>query len=181
MKIFVISDIHGSLFYLKKALEAFERERADYILILGDILYHGPRNPLPEEYNPKEVAGLLNGYKEKIISVRGNCDSEVDQMMLEFPIMSDYSNIIFERRRIFATHGHHFNMEKIPSLQKGDILIYGHTHIPFIAEKEGIILLNPGSVALPKENSPHSYGIFEKNSFKIKDLEGKVYKERELS
>ncbi|MGL6130802.1 MAG: phosphodiesterase, partial [Fusobacteriaceae bacterium] len=125
MKIFVISDIHGSLFYLKKALEAFEKEEADYILILGDILYHGPRNQLPKEYNPKDVAEVLNGYKDKIISVRGNCDSEVDQMVIEFPIMSDYSNLFWNGHRIFATHGHHFNIEKLPPLQKGDILIHG--------------------------------------------------------
>lgn len=177
MKIFVISDIHGSLFYLKKAFKAFEKEKADYILILGDILYHGPRNPLPEEYNPKEVAILLNEYKEKIISVRGNCDSEVDQMVLDFPIMSSYSNILWEGRRIFATHGHHFNLDKMPPLEKEDILIYGHFHIPMIEEKDGVFVLNPGSISLPKENSPHSYGVFEKNSFKIKNLDGEIYKE----
>lgn len=180
MKIFVMSDIHGSFFYLKKALEAFEKEGAEYILILGDILYHGPRNPLPEEYNPKEVAILLNQYRDKIIAVRGNCDSEVDQMVLEFPIMSDYSTIFWEGKRIFATHGHVFNRDNMPSLGEGDIFISGHTHIPVKEEKLGVYILNPGSISLPKENTPHSYGVFEKGTFKVKELDGGIYKEINL-
>ncbi|MGL5961019.1 MAG: phosphodiesterase, partial [Cetobacterium sp.] len=127
MKIFVISDIHGSSYFLKKALEAFHKEKADQILILGDELYHGPRNPLPIDYNPKEVVEILNKYKEKIIAVRGNCDSEVDQMLLEYPIMSDYSIIFLNGKKIFATHGHIYNEDKMPNLSAGNILIYGHT------------------------------------------------------
>ncbi|MBC2851211.1 phosphodiesterase [Cetobacterium sp. 8H] len=176
MKIFVISDIHGSSYFLKKSLEAFKVENADYILILGDELYHGPRNPLPEEYNPKEVAEVLNSYKEKIVAVRGNCDSEVDQMLLEYPIMGDYTTLFLNKKRIFATHGHIFNKEKLPNLSKGDILIYGHTHIPLTEEKEGIFILNPGSISLPKDGNENSYGIFENDNFYVKNLDGKILK-----
>ncbi|MEG0068721.1 phosphodiesterase [Cetobacterium sp.] len=176
MKIFVISDIHGSSYFLKKSLEAFKVENADYILILGDELYHGPRNPLPEDYNPKEVAEILNTYKEKILAIRGNCDSEVDQMLLEYPIMGDYTTLFLNKKRIFATHGHIFNKEKLPSLCEGDILIYGHTHIPLAEEKEGIFILNPGSISLPKDGNENSYGIFENDNFYVKSLDGKVLK-----
>ena len=164
MKLFFISDIHGSLHYLNKALEQYEKEAADYIIILGDELYHGARNPLPEGYNPKEVAVLLNSYADKIIAVRGNCDSEVDQMVLEFPVMSDYSTILYEGRRIFL-------------LSSGDLFVYGHTHIP-VAEKKGdIYVINPGSISMPKENNPNTYGILEGQAFQIKTLDGNVFKE----
>lgn len=174
-KIFIISDLHGSLLYTKKALDFYQREGANYIVLLGDQLYHGPRNPLPLEYNPKEVASLLNKHKNYIIAVRGNCDSEVDQMLLEYPIMSDYSIILYNKYRLFITHGHLYNNENIPNfLDKGDVLIYGHTHI-FNAEKKGdVILINPGSVSLPKENKPNTYCILYKNTFTIKDLEGNI-------
>nr|WP_307774917.1 phosphodiesterase [uncultured Cetobacterium sp.] len=175
MKIFVISDIHGSSFYLKKALEAFEKERCDYILILGDELYHGPRNPLPEEYDPKKVVELLNPLKNLIVAVRGNCDSEVDQMLLEYPIMGDYSTILWEGKRIFSTHGHIYNKENLPPISKGDILIYGHTHIPLCEEnEEGVYILNPGSISLPKGGYENSYGVFEDGKFLVKTLEGEI-------
>ena len=172
MKIFVMSDIHGSSFYLKKALEAFEKEKADYILILGDELYHGPRNPLPLEYDPKKVVEMLNPLKNKIMAVRGNCDSEVDQMLLQYPIMGDYSTIFLNGKRIYCTHGHIYNKENLPNIDSEDILIYGHTHIP-LAEKnsKNMYILNPGSISLPKENNPNSYGIFENNKFTVKKLE----------
>ena len=143
MKIFVISDIHGSIYYLEKALECFEKEEADYILILGDILYHGPRNPLPKDYNPRLVAEKLNLYKDKIIALRGNCDSEVDQMLLEFPIMSDFTNLFLGDKRIFATHGHLFAEEKLP-IGEGNILISGHTHLPLAEKKDGYNELSDG-------------------------------------
>lgn len=180
MKIFVISDIHGSSYFLKKSLEAYKKEKADYILILGDELYHGPRNPLPLEYNPKEVVDILNNYKEKIIAVRGNCDSEVDQMLLEYPIMGDYSTIFFNNKRIFATHGHIYNEDKLPKLCKGDVFIYGHTHLPVAHEVDGIYMLNPGSISLPKGGNVNSYGMFENNKFYIKNLDGEIIKEIEL-
>ncbi len=177
MKLFVISDIHGSLKCLKKAVDSYKKEKGDMILILGDELYHGPRNPIPESYDPKSVASILNGFKEKIFAVRGNCDSEVDQMLLEYPIMSDYSVIFWEGRRIFMTHGHIYNKDSLPPLCRGDILIYGHTHIPLAETHEGIFILNPGSITFPKENYPNSYGIFENNSFKVKTFEGTVIKD----
>jgi len=180
MKIFVISDIHGSNHYLNKALEAYEEEKADYLLILGDELYHGPRNPLPEDYNPKEVSEKLNRYKEKIITVRGNCDSEVDQMLLEYPIMSDYSILFLNQKKIFATHGHIYSEEKLPHLSKGDIFIYGHTHLPVAKKEDGIYILNPGSITLPKGGNKNSYGLFEDNNFYVKDLDGNVIKKIEL-
>ncbi|MBC2856793.1 phosphodiesterase [Cetobacterium sp. 2A] len=176
MKIVVISDIHGSVHYLNKALKAFEKEQGDILLILGDELYHGPRNPLPKDYDPKEVAKCLNKLKDKIIAVRGNCDSEVDQMMLEYPIMGDYSTIFWKKKRIFATHGHIYNKENLPPISNGDILIYGHTHIPLAEIKENVYILNPGSISLPKENNKNSYGVFENNSFEIKSLDGEVIK-----
>lgn len=180
MKIFVISDIHGSIYYLKKSLELYEKERADYILILGDELYHGPRNPLPLEYNPKEVAEILNKYKDKIIAVRGNCDSEVDQMLLEYPIMGDYTTILLNNKRIFATHGHIYREDNLPNLQEGDIFIYGHTHLPVAYKVNEIYMLNPGSISLPKGGNKNSYGIFENNYFYVKSLEGEILKEIEL-
>lgn len=177
MKLFFMSDIHGSLYYTKKALDAFKLENADYISILGDELYHGARNPLPLEYNPKEVASLLNQYAGKILAVRGNCDSEVDEMVLDFPIMTTYSIILYNGRRLFLTHGHIYNEDNLPKLCEGDVFIYGHTHIPKAEKKGAQYIINPGSITLPKENYPNSYGILEGNAFKVKDFEGNIIKE----
>ena len=176
MKLFVISDIHGSAHYCKKALEAFEREKADRILILGDILYHGPRNDLPECYAPKEVISLLSSYKDKIFCVRGNCDTEVDQMVLPFPVLADYSVFNINNRLIYATHGHNFNTASPPPLCEGDILLHGHTHIPAWEEfGNNNMYLNPGSVSIPKEGSFHSYMIAEGNTVQWKNLDGEIY------
>lgn len=180
MKLLVISDIHGSLFYLKKILNIFEKNSYDKILILGDELYHGPRNPLPKEYNPKEAAELLNRYKSKIIAVRGNCDSEVDQMVLDFPITADYNMILWENKKIFMTHGHIYNIDNSLPLENEDILIYGHFHIPMIQRKEEKIFLNPGSISLPKGESLNSFGVFENGKFYIKDMEENILMETEL-
>lgn len=176
MKLFFVSDIHGSVYYLKKAMERFEEEKADYMIILGDILYHGARNPLPIDYNPKEVIRILNSIAEKIIAVRGNCDSEVDEMVSKFPIMSTYSNILYDNRRIFISHGHIYNENNLPPLADGDLMIYGHTHIPQVSKKDNIYIINPGSITFPKEDNPHTYGILVHNTFSIKTLEGEVYK-----
>ncbi|MEG2353187.1 MAG: phosphodiesterase [Clostridium sp.] len=181
MKLFFISDIHGSKYYLQKALQRYHEENADYIIILGDALYHGPRNALPKDYEPKEVCQLLNKYKDKIIAVRGNCDSEVDQMVLNYPMMSDYSIILYNNRRLFLTHGHIFNKDNLPNLSENDLIIHGHTHVPFAEKFENIFLINPGSISIPKENSPHSYGVLEDNLFQIKDLlEGITFKKVNL-
>lgn len=180
MKLIFISDIHGSLKYTRLALEAFEREDGDYLLILGDALYHGPRNPLPEEYNPKEVARLLVEYSNKVIMVRGNCDSEVDAMMLEQDSLMDYHIILTETKRIFITHGHIYNEEHLPRLDKGDVFIYGHTHIPVLKEEKGIHIINPGSISIPKGESRNSYGVLDKDEFFIKELSGEIILSKKL-
>ena len=171
MKILIASDIHGSAYYCRLLLERFVEEKADRILLLGDILYHGPRNDLPQEYAPKEVITLLNPLKEKLYCVRGNCDTEVDQMVLDFPVLADYCILPVGEKLIYATHGHIYNENNLPPLAMGDILLNGHTHIPKCAEYENFIYMNPGSVSIPKENSPHSYMVLENNTFLWKDLE----------
>ena len=171
MKILIASDIHGSAYYCKKLIEAFENEKAERLMLLGDILYHGPRNDLPRDYAPKEVIAMLSELKDKIFCVRGNCDTEVDQMVLPFPILADYCVMPIGEHILYATHGHNYNPEKLPPLQKGDILINGHTHIPVCEERNGIVFMNCGSVSIPKENSPHSYITFENGTFNWKNLE----------
>lgn len=175
MKLMIASDIHGSEYYCKLMLNAFEREGADRLLLLGDILYHGPRNELPRDYAPKKVIELLNPLKDKLFCVRGNCDTEVDQMVLDFPIMADYAIIPAGDRLIYATHGHHFSETTPPPLSKGDILLNGHTHVPKFVEYEDYIYMNPGSVSIPKEDSPHSYMILDGADLQWKDLDGNVY------
>ena len=175
MKLMIASDIHGSAYYCHKMIEAYKREQADKLLLLGDLLYHGPRNDLPKEYEPKKVIEMLNGIKEDLLCVRGNCDSEVDQMVLEFPIMADYCILYLGGRMIFATHGHKLNQTDKPLLKKGDILLNGHTHIPKYEDWGDYSYINPGSVSIPKDNSAHSYIILEEE-FVWKDLDGKPYK-----
>ena len=172
MRWFIASDIHGSAWYCRKMLEAYEREQGDRLLLLGDILYHGPRNDLPREYAPKEVIAMLNDRKDEIYAVRGNCEAEVDQMVLEFPVLADYFLLPVGEKMIYATHGHIYNEKNLPPMKKGDILLHGHTHVLKAERREHYILLNPGSVSLPKEGNVSSYGILEDEYFEIKDLEG---------
>ena len=172
MKWMIASDLHGSAYYCRKMLEAFERERADRLFLLGDLLYHGPRNDLPREYAPKEVIPLLNEKKEKLLCVRGNCDAEVDQMVLEFPVLADYAVLPVGQRLIYATHGHIYHVKNLPPLAPGDVLLHGHTHVPAWTEfGQGNLYLNPGSVSIPKEDSPHSYMTLEGNTMQWKELE----------
>ena len=172
MKWMIASDLHGSAYYCRKMLEAFEREGADRLFLLGDLLYHGPRNDLPREYAPKEVIPLLNGKKEKLLCVRGNCDAEVDQMVLEFPVLADYAVLPVGQRLIYATHGHIYHVKNLPPLAPGDVLLHGHTHVPAWTEfGQGNLYLNPGSASIPKENSPHSYMTLEGNTMQWKELE----------
>ena len=172
MKWMIASDLHGSAYYCRKMLEAFEREGADRLFLLGDLLYHGPRNDLPREYAPKEVIPLLNGKKEKLLCVRGNCDAEVDQMVLEFPVLADYAVLPVGRRLIYATHGHIYHVKNLPPLAPGDVLLHGHTHVPAWTEfGQGNLYLNPGSVSIPKEDSPHSYMTLEGHTMQWKELE----------
>ena len=176
----IASDIHGSAYYCKKLLEAYEREGAEKLLLLGDILYHGPRNDLPEGYAPKEVIAMLNPLKDKLLCVRGNCDTEVDQMVLSFPVLADYAIFWLDGKAVYATHGHNYNEEKLPPLADGDILLNGHTHVPKCTDHGNYTYMNPGSVSIPKENSPHSYMIYENGKFLWKDLEGEAYMESSI-
>ena len=176
MKLMIASDIHGSAYYCKALLQAFETEQADRLLLLGDILYHGPRNDLPRDYAPKEVLAMLNNMQDKIFCVRGNCDTEVDQMVLSFPILADYCILPVGNRLVYATHGHNHNLQALPPLQSGDILLHGHTHIPaWEPFGNGNLYLNPGSVSIPKAGSVHSYMTLEDATFSWKDLDGTVY------
>ena len=171
MKFLIASDIHGSAFYCDLLLKAIEKENADRIILLGDILYHGPRNDLPRDYAPKKVIEMLNPIKEKLLCVRGNCDTEVDQMVLSFPVLADYAVIPVGDKLIYATHGHNYNPSTLPPLAKGDILLNGHTHIPKCTEYENFVYMNPGSVSIPKEDSCHSYMTLENGEFLWKNLE----------
>lgn len=171
MKYFIASDIHGSAFYCNKMIEALKNEKADYLILLGDILYHGPRNDLPKDYNPKKVIEQLNSLDTKIICVRGNCDSEVDQMVLKFPILATYGIIENDNHLIYLTHGHIYNKDNLPPIKKNDIVLFGHTHIPEFTISNGIYFINPGSVSIPKDNSHHGYIILENGKFVFKDLD----------
>lgn len=176
MKLMIASDIHGSAAFCKQLLEAYKKEAPDRLLLLGDILYHGPRNDLPEGYAPKEVIDLLNPLGAQILCVRGNCEAEVDQMVLKFPVLADYAWLDVNGLRIFATHGHHFGEDNPPPLANGDMLLCGHTHVPACRVYDNFTYLNPGSVSIPKENSAHSYMILEDRTFFWKDLDGNVYR-----
>ena len=178
MRLFICSDIHVDLDSMENALRLASEEKADKILILGDLLYHGPRNDLPATYAPKKVIELLNSNKNMILSVRGNCDTEVDQMVLEFPILADYAFLELDGLSVFATHGHHHNTATPPPLKPGDILLHGHTHVLKIEEfGDGNVYINPGSISLPKENNPRTYAVYESRKFTIKDLSKSVIKE----
>ena len=174
MKLMFASDIHGSSYYANRVVEIFEKEQAENLILLGDILYHGPRNDLPKDYDPKKVIALLNPLKEKLLCVRGNCDGEVDQMVLDFPILADYIMLFLDGKRIYLSHGHVYNPENPMPLQKGDILINGHTHVHKAEEKENFTYINPGSVSIPKENQVPSYMIYQDKTFFIKDLDGNI-------
>lgn len=176
MKLMIASDIHGSAYYCRQLLAAFEAEQADRLLLLGDILYHGPRNDLPREYAPKEVLAMLNARKDRIFCVRGNCDTEVDQMVLEFPILADYCILAVGDRLIYATHGHNHNQEVLPPLRVGDVLLHGHTHIPaWEVFGDGYLYVNPGSVSIPKAESKNSYILLCDDTLSWKTLDGTEY------
>ena len=180
MKYFVASDIHGSSTFCQRMLDAYRKEGADRLILLGDILYHGPRNYLPEGYAPKQVISMLNDVKSELFCVRGNCDTEVDQMVLDFPILADYALIPLGKRTIFVTHGHRYNTDSPPPMKQGDILLHGHTHVPACTDFGGCLYVNPGSVSIPKEDSWHGYMIIEENRLVWKDLESEVKKIFEL-
>lgn len=179
MKLMIASDIHGSAYWCRALMTAFEQQKPDKLLLLGDLLYHGPRNDLPREYAPKEVIPLLCGISDKILCVRGNCESEVDGMVLNFPVLCESCLLFLDGRTVFATHGHIFHENKLPPLSPGDILLHGHTHVPVChvhSDPLPYLCLNPGSVSIPKQNSPHSYMTWQDGNLAWHDLEGGVYK-----
>lgn len=171
MKLMISSDIHGSAYYCRAMLDAYKKEEAERLLLLGDLLYHGPRNDLPREYAPKEVIAMLNDCKEEVLCVRGNCEAEVDQMVLEFPVMAEFALVPCGRNIVYATHGHIHNPRQLPPLKAGDILLNGHTHVPACEQIGDIWYLNPGSVSIPKEGSCHSYMVWEDDVFVWKNVE----------
>ena len=181
MRWMIASDIHGSAKYCDQMFARYKEEQADRLILLGDLLYHGPRNDLPDGYAPKEVIELLNAYADEILCVRGNCEAEVDQMVLRFPVMAEYALLSLGQRMLYMTHGHHAGESNPPPLKAGDYLLCGHTHIPKCTDHGSFIYLNPGSISLPKENSVRSYMIFDEKSFAWKCLDnGKEYMRREI-
>lgn len=174
MKYLVVSDIHGSLFYANKIKEIMEKENIDKLILLGDLYYHGPRNPLPNEYNPMEVCKLLNSLKDKLICVKGNCDAEVDEMISEFEFKEHISLTIKNKLFIF-THGHKFNIDnKIDNI---DVMVYGHFHTGFIKQENGVIYVNSGSLSLPKNNTKNSYLVIDEKAILLKDIDGNLIDE----
>ncbi|MCC8170175.1 MAG: phosphodiesterase [Oscillospiraceae bacterium] len=170
MKLMFASDIHGSAYWTKKMTEVYRTENAERLVLLGDLLYHGPRNDLPRDYNPREVIEILNSMNNELLCVRGNCDTEVDQMVLDFPILADYAILYLDGRMVYITPGHIFNNENLPKINKGDILMNGHTHIQAIEDMGEYTYLNPGSVSIPKGGNRNSYMIYENGEFTIKEL-----------
>ena len=177
MKLMIASDIHGSARYCAQLMERLQEEAPGQLLLLGDLLYHGPRNALPEEYDCPRAYEMLNAVKEKIVAVRGNCDSEVDQMVLEFPIMADYALLEIDGVSLYATHGHMWSEQFPPLMQPGTVLLNGHTHVPACTPHGTFVYINPGSVSIPKGGSRHSYMTLENGLFQWKDLQGQVYRE----
>ena len=175
MKLMIASDIHGSAMYCHQLMDAYKQESPDRFLLLGDLLYHGPRNDLPSGYAPRQVIDMLNGIADDLLCVRGNCEAEVDQMVLHFPVLADYAWLDINGLRIFATHGHLFGEDNPPPLKHGDILLCGHTHVCAYRRHEHFTYLNPGSVSIPKENTPHAYMTLEDKTFVWKTLDGKIF------
>lgn len=180
MKLLIASDIHGSANYAGQLIDAYEKEGAEKLILLGDLLYHGPRNDLPFEYDPKKVIEILNEKKDEIICVRGNCDADIDVMMMDFPLIPEYAAIYADGHTMYITHGHVYNEDNLIPMKKGDILIHGHTHVPKCNVCDMYTCLNPGSVSIPRGNSPHSYIKYENGTFLWKDLDGNVFMEHKI-
>ena len=170
MKYMIASDIHGSAKWCERLLEAWREEAPDRLILLGDLLYHGPRNDLPEDYAPRKVIAMLNAVASELLCVRGNCEAEVDQMVLDFPVMADYCALLLDGHIIYATHGHVYGEDNPPPLRKGDVLLCGHTHVPGLRRHETFTYVNPGSVSIPKNGSAHGYCVLEGGSLTWKDL-----------
>ncbi|MBR2903578.1 MAG: phosphodiesterase [Clostridia bacterium] len=180
-KIVIASDVHGSAYWCEKLLSAFQKEGAEKLVLLGDLLYHGPRNDFPKDYAPKKVFAMLNAVKENLVCVRGNCDSEVDQMVLDFPMMADYALLPWGARNLFLTHGHLFNKEVLPPLKAGDVLFNGHFHTPELTDLGGVKYANCGSISLPKDGTPNSYILLCGDKLIWKNLEnGETFMEEKI-
>ena len=180
MKYLIVSDIHGSLPRLQTVLDIFRRESCDMLLILGDILNYGPRNSIPEGIDPKGITEALNSLSDRIVAVRGNCDSEVDQMLLSFPMMADYSIVVESGKRIFLTHGHKYTAESLPNTSF-DVFISGHTHIWKLDKTaDGKVVCNTGSITFPKENNVPTFAILDNGVLSIRNLENKILKQVEM-
>lgn len=186
MKLLIASDIHGSSYYCGQLLEAYDKEKADKLVLLGDILNHGPRNALPKDYDTKKVIEMLNERKQDIICVKGNCDGDVDQMVLEFPVLAEQGLIVIDGYNLVLAHGHKLSGVTMPVLRDGDILLYGHTHIPKVEKKPvdtcdlskgSYLAINPGSVSIPKQDSWHGFMVYENGTFIMKDMDLNVKKE----
>ncbi len=171
MKLLIASDIHGSAYWCGKLMEVMEKERPEKLLLLGDLLYHGPRNDLPRDYAPKQVIPMLSAYRDKILAVRGNCEAEVDQMVLPFPCMADYAVLVSDGVTLYLTHGHHHSPDNLPPLEEGSVFLSGHTHVKMDEVRSGIRCVNPGSVSIPKDGS-HSCMIWENGALRTVLLEG---------
>ena len=180
MKLMIISDIHGSSYFLSKALDIYKKENCKKLIILGDILYHGPRNDLPFGYAPKEVISLLNPLKNEIMAVKGNCDAEVDQMVLDFDCSTNDRVMDYDNLKIFITHGHHHNIQELNTSENFDVLLHGHTHIPAIIKQDNYYYINPGSISLPKDGTKNSLIIYKDRKFDFRDLDNKSYQEIKL-
>ena len=180
MKWMIASDIHGSAKWCARLLEAWRAEAPGRLILLGDLLYHGPRNDLPEDYAPKRVIAMLNGVAPRPLCVRGNCEAEVDQMVLDFPVMADYAALLVDGHVLYAAHGHVHGEDDPPPLAPGDVLLCGHTHIPGCRRHEGFIYVNPGSVSIPKNGTPHSYCLLEDGWMTWMDLEGGAFDRQKL-
>ena len=170
MKLLIASDIHGSAYWCGKLMDLIQAENPDRVILLGDLLYHGPRNDLPRGYAPKQVIPMLSGIQERIVAVRGNCEAEVDQMVLPFPCLADYAQLLVDGKLFHLSHGHHQNPEQLPPLPQGSVFLFGHTHVKLDQQVNGIRCLNPGSVSIPKDGS-HSCLIYENGKFSFKILE----------
>lgn len=180
MKVMFASDLHGSAYYCEKLMEAIEKEQPEKVFLLGDLLYHGPRNDLPKEYAPKKVIAMLNSVKDRLLAIRGNCDTEVDQMVLEFPVLADYAVFVDGERTFYLSHGHVYHEGALPPLQEKDIFVYGHTHVLRAEKKDGRVYLNPGSVSIPKEGNIPTYAVLENGVFSIRGFDGETVKELAL-
>ena len=181
MKLMIASDIHGSAKWCAAMLEAWRQEAPDRLVLLGDLLYHGPRNDLPEDYAPKRVIAMLNEVADHVLCVRGNCEAEVDQMVLAFPVMADYAALFLDGRTVYCTHGHVYNPDRLPPLRPGDALLFGHTHVPGFWLRDGVACANPGSTSIPKQDSPHSYALLEDSELRWKDLStGETYRRERI-